>query len=513
MRAFFILATTPATAARTVSAAAASCRPPSSTSGASGTGTFKHSGGTNSPSFLYVGYNSGGSGAYSLAGSGQLSAWVQAVGYSGSGSFTQSGGSNSITGGNGTFYLGDNAAGSGTYSLGGTGQMSVNGTAYIGYSGTGTFTQSGGSNTILSGGSLSLAYASSSSGTYNLNGGLLALDSLGRGLGAAAFNFNGGTLQANGAFSSSLPMNLGGSGGGATFDTAGFAVTLSGQLSGSGSLTKVDSGTLTLAGSNTCTGPTTIAQGKLVVDGWLTNSAVSVSGGTLGGTGNLTNVTVYAGGNLAPGDAPGTLSVNGNLILSAGAVMDYELDTPATSDMISSGSLALNGQRFSDFNFTWSGNFAPGIYPLIGFASSSGSLGANTSGTIDGYPATLAVQGNDVVVNVVPEPLTLALLGAVVVGLLGYAWRRVTRRGQWRRPGACPYCRPAPAACAVPPCSAARGSPSCSSPPAWPPCACASSSRERTAMIALSVKRGGKRFPGEKLIYRRGAGFGLICPP
>ena len=83
-------------------------------------------------------------------------------------------------------------------------------------------------------------------------------------------------------------------------------MTLSGPLSGPGSLTKVDSGTLTLAGSNTYTGPTTINQGKLVVDGWLTNSAVSVnSGGTLGGTGNLTSVTVYAGGNLAPGDSLG----------------------------------------------------------------------------------------------------------------------------------------------------------------------------------------------------------------
>ena len=37
---------------------------------------------------------------------------------------------------------------------------------------------------------------------------------------------------------------------------------------------------LALTGSNTYTGPTTISQGKLVVDGWLTNSAVSVNGGT-----------------------------------------------------------------------------------------------------------------------------------------------------------------------------------------------------------------------------------------
>ena len=56
--------------------------------------------------------------------------------------------------------------------------------------------------------------------------------------------------------------------------------------------------------------------------------------------------------------------------------MDYELDTPSTSDMISAGNLTLNSQQFSDFHFMWSTSFAPGIYPLIGFASSSGSLGS-----------------------------------------------------------------------------------------------------------------------------------------
>ena len=140
-------------------------------------------------------------------------------------------------------------------------------------------------------------------------------------------------------------------------------------------LSKSGAGLLTLSGTNTYTGPTTISQGKLVVDGSLTNSAVSVNGGTLGGTGYLNSVTVYAGGNLAPGDSLGALHLSGNLILESGAAMDYELDTPSTSDMISAGNLTLNSQQFSDFHFMWSASFAPGIYPLIGFASSSGSLG------------------------------------------------------------------------------------------------------------------------------------------
>lgn len=110
--------------------------------------------------------------------------------------------------------------------------------------------------------------------------------------------------------------------------------------------------------------------------------------------------------------------------------MDYELDTPSTSDMISCGSLALNLQQISDFNITPTANFGPGTYDLIAFGSYSGSLGANTSGMIDGYTATLAIQGNnDLVLIVTPEPSTLALLAAGVVGAVGYGlrWRRKSR--------------------------------------------------------------------------------------
>ena len=109
---------------------------------------------------------------------------------------------------------------------------------------------------------LNLGFYPGSSGTYNLNGGILVLPAIYSGSGAAAFNFGGGTLQASGPLKTTLPMTLTGSGGNATVDTAGYAVTLSGSLSGPGGLTKTGGGTLVLGGANNYTGGTTVAAAR-----------------------------------------------------------------------------------------------------------------------------------------------------------------------------------------------------------------------------------------------------------
>jgi autotransporter-associated beta strand protein len=154
------------------------------------------------------------------------------------------------------------------------GSLSVWNSSYIGDSGTGMFTQSGGTNTISS--YLSLGSDSSSSGIYYLNGGTLILKSLGQGSGTAAFNFGGGTLQASGAFTCSLPMTLTGDGGDANIDTAGYTVTLSGVLSGSGGLDKLGSGTLMLSGKEAYAGNTTVTGGTLIFSGGIASSGTSL---------------------------------------------------------------------------------------------------------------------------------------------------------------------------------------------------------------------------------------------
>jgi fibronectin-binding autotransporter adhesin len=354
--------------------------------GNSGAGTFEQSGGSNSGNDLDLGHGLGATGSYILSGSGSL--FVSAVLTAGHDSGTT-----------GTFTLSENGRVSATSEV-------------VGSFGAGTFTQLGGINSCSR---FSIGGASAT-GTYNLNGGLFSISSVPTYSRFATFNFNGGTLQAGGSFSTGLPMTIGTSGGGATFDTAGYTMTLSGSLSGAGSLTKIGGGTLIVAATNTYTGSTTVNSGRLLVNGALAGAETVGGGAILGGTGSLTSATVSAGGRLAPGGGPGVLHVRDSLSLLPGAVLDYELRTPDNSDEVfmPAGALSLNGQQFSDFNFTALAGFGDGSYTLIDAASISGDLGLGTSGTIAGLPATLAIEGNNLVLDVVPEPSAFALLAAAL---------------------------------------------------------------------------------------------------
>ena len=167
-----------------------------------------------------------------------------------------------------------------------TGLLAINGSLEFGdYFGStnrsayGVVNQTGGT---VSAASLNLAYdvstgTSAHSGTYNLNGGLLELGSIAIGTAtnggtlAGTFNLSGGTLQATGdnanfwANSTSTTAALAGTG--ATIDDGGHAITIAQVLSGLGALTKADTGILTLSGSNTYAGITTISGGTLQIGG------------------------------------------------------------------------------------------------------------------------------------------------------------------------------------------------------------------------------------------------------
>ena len=92
-----------------------------------------------------------------------------------------------------------------------------------------------------------------------------------------------------------------------TYDIAtGTTTTLSGDISGSGGVTKEGLGTLVLEGTNTYTGTTDINAGTLLINAsnaGATSAYEINSGGTLGGTGSIGGATTLdSGGFLSPGD-------------------------------------------------------------------------------------------------------------------------------------------------------------------------------------------------------------------
>jgi hypothetical protein len=153
-------------------------------------------------------------------------------------------------------------------------------------------------------------------------------------------------------------------------------------------------------------------------------------GGTLGGTGSLGRVNVNSGGHLSPGsNGCGTLTIANSLILYPGSILDYDLNTPAASDLIfmSNARLTLNSQQFSDFHFNLLPNFGIGTYTLVDAASIGGSLGDVRSGWLnDKYYATLSVSSSNgnLMLTVVPEPAAIVSLLIGVAGLFAFTRRR-----------------------------------------------------------------------------------------
>ncbi|MET3653824.1 autotransporter outer membrane beta-barrel domain-containing protein [Dyella japonica] len=154
--------------------------------------------------------------------------------------------------------------------------------------------------------------------------------------------------------------------------------TISGAISDGGhgfALEKIGAGTLTLTGANSYTGGTLVSTGTLRVNGnqgAATGLTSVASGATLGGSGTIGgSVVIDNGGILAPGNSPGTLTINGDLTLNAGSLINYELGQAnvaggSFNDLASvGGNLVLDGT----LNVTVSagGSFGAGVYRVFGY--------------------------------------------------------------------------------------------------------------------------------------------------
>lgn len=160
-------------------------------------------------------------------------------------------------------------------------------------------------------GTLILTYTGNTySGGTVLSAGTLQFAALGS-LGSGSLTFEGGVLQyppgsGTSPIDVSARINPVASGQVANIDTGGYDVTFATGLSGDGGLTKLGEGSLTLAGANTYSGPTTVRAGTLNL-----NSA----------SGLIAILNVPAGGtvNLGAGTVVGVLNITGGTANLTGA--------------------------------------------------------------------------------------------------------------------------------------------------------------------------------------------------
>ncbi|MBE7504623.1 MAG: autotransporter-associated beta strand repeat-containing protein, partial [Verrucomicrobiales bacterium] len=163
------------------------------------------------------------------------------------------------------------------------------------------------------------------------------------------------------------------------------------------SIIKDGAGILTFDRSNYYTGTTMVRAGQLRVNGAHTGGGLYLieGGGTLGGTGVIQSagVVVGDGGALAPGNSPGTFTIDSDLILSNGAILSFELNATnrvaglGINDLIQGvDNLTLDGV----LNVAWSGN------PV-------GAATTNDFWTLITYDGSLTGSGFDVDVSSLPD--------------------------------------------------------------------------------------------------------------
>ncbi|MFW7358333.1 MAG: autotransporter-associated beta strand repeat-containing protein [Brucella sp.] len=196
------------------------------------------------------------------------------------------------------------------------------------FDGTGRLTKSGGGTLVLSG-------SNGYTGGTAIDGGTLSAGA-DNNLGAASgdLTFNGGELALSDSFDVARAVHLEAAGG--TIFTDGNDSTFSGVIDGTGALTKIGVGTLTLSGTNTYTGGTAINGGTLLIsrDENLGDKKgdLTIHGGILQLGGELdTNRLVHL-------TAMGMVDTNGN-----NGMFSNTIDGAGSLTKMGAGTLTLSG--------------------------------------------------------------------------------------------------------------------------------------------------------------------------
>lgn len=216
-----------------------------------------------------------------------------------------------------------------------------------------------------------IVYSNATLGLFNLNpAGLNKIITLRDG--AIVFNENGRSL-----IDGSITLE-----GNATFNAANAGTTpalvLNGNVEGVGELLKTGAGPLVIAGGATHSGATRVTAGTVYVDGSVSASPVTVSGGTLAGVGTIASpVTISSGGRLAPGNpaAPvAAVNIDLELTLQGTTAMDVsKIGGVVSSDAVGGFSTLAYGGTLQ-LNLTGESLAGGDVLQLFSFSTASGAF-------------------------------------------------------------------------------------------------------------------------------------------
>jgi autotransporter-associated beta strand protein len=267
-------------------------------------------------------------------------------------------------------------------------QMTVNSSMPYRFVGTGSLTGSG-ALTLNSGNALFLETSNGITGGITVTAGSLVVTN-DNALGAAGngITIAGGTLQANDNISSLRSISFTANSSLGVVAAKGFQI--SGSLSGSGGVTKVDNGTLALTGSNSLAGSLSVNQGVLILSPSASNSYpaqlnVGTSAG-LNGVMQITNGTVTASKGSAPSILVGGTAGSGSIQISGGNVMLANELWLATAD---GGYGALGIKGGSVYVGSWLAFGRGGGQGVLNMTAGTLTIGANnfTLGSLGGTTA------------------------------------------------------------------------------------------------------------------------------
>lgn len=310
--------------------------------------------------------------------------------------------------------------------LGGSGLVTIDGAGSTvttqGFQ-IGTFASGPGTLTVSNGALANAGYVSltnsGGAGTLNLLGtaaarGVLETGYMVAGTGPApVINIDGGILRALGDqpnFMRSFPAGAATIGaGGAYIDTQSYnvGVTTAGIFTGAGSLSKLGTGTLTLAGGNTWSGDTTVADGTLTLGSYTQGAGqtltVGASSASSYGKLHVAGTAAFAAGSrLAVDVASANTLANGQVlagVISAGTLNATTFNTTDNSALfdftavkngnsVDLGVRASGSDSGSGSGGTGSGSGSGGSGSGAGAGSGSGGSGSAGSGSAGSPPSS-----------------------------------------------------------------------------------------------------------------------------